>query len=88
MDVILTAEEIAELDKQDPATARDGGYQGLLVSLQRRVNRSTGQLTLTADDIRRIQMYAFDYGKGGWEGRLVGAFGRSLGPRLGRGASL
>jgi len=84
MDVILTAAEIAELDKQDPATANDGGYQGLLVSLQHRINRATGQLKLTADDLRRIPTYAFDYGNGGWEDRLVGAFGRSLGPRLGR----
>lgn len=84
MDVILTAAEIAELDKQDPATVSDGGYQGLLVSLQQRVDRSTGRLNLRVDDIRRISMYAFDYGNGGWEDRLVAAFGRVLGPRLGR----
>jgi hypothetical protein len=84
MDVLLTAAEIAELDKQDPVTASDGGYQSLLVSLQQRVDRGTGGLMLTADDLRRIPMYAFDYGNGGWEDRLVGAFGRSLGPRLGR----
>jgi hypothetical protein len=84
MDVMLTPEEIAELDKQHPATASDGGYQSLLVSLQQRVDRSTGKLTLTADDLRRIPMYAFDYGNGGWEARLIAAFGRVLGPRLGR----
>jgi hypothetical protein len=84
MDVILTAAEIAELDKQDAATAADGGYQSLLVSLQQRVDRASGKLTLMADDLRRIPMYAFDYGNGGWEDRLVAAFGRTLGPRLGR----
>jgi hypothetical protein len=87
MDVVLTAAEIAELDKQDPRTARDGGFQGLMVRLQQRVDRQTGQLTLTANDLRRIPMYAFDYEGGGWEDRLIGAFGRSLGPRLGRSAA-
>jgi hypothetical protein len=84
MDVNLIAAEIAELDKQDPGTAGDGGYQSLMVSLGSRVDRSTGRLHLTADDLRRIPMYAFDYGNGGWEDRLIAAFGRTLGPRLGR----
>jgi hypothetical protein len=84
MDVFLNALEISELDKQDPATASDGGYQSLLVSLQRRVDRASGRLTLTDDDLRRIQTYAFDYGIGGWEDRLVKAFGRTLGSSLGR----
>jgi hypothetical protein len=55
-----------------------------LVSLQSRIDRVTGGLKLTDDDLRRIPMYAFDYGNGGWEDRLAGAFGRSLGPGLGR----
>lgn len=82
MDVTLTPPEIAEIDKQDPATASDGGYQSLLVSLQSQIDRTTGQIHLTADDLRRIPMYAFKYGNGGWEGRLLGAFGRTLGPKL------
>lgn len=84
MDVVLNASEIAELDKQDPATAGDGGFQGLMVGLQKRVNRATNELHLTADDLRRIPMYAFDYKNGGWEDRLKRAFGRTLGPNLGR----
>lgn len=84
MDVILNSEEIAELDKQDPATAQDGGFQGLMVSLQRRVNRVSGAISLTDDDLRRIPAYAFDYKNGGWEDRLKRAFQRTLGPNLGR----
>lgn len=84
MDVTLTAPEIAEIDKQDPATANDGGFQGLMVSLQRRINRTTNELRLTDDDLRRIPMYAFDYRNGGWEDRLKAAFSRTLGPKLGR----
>ncbi len=84
MDVVLTQDEIAELDKQNPATAHDGGFQGLMVSLQGRVDRVSGILKLTDDDLRRIPMYAFDYKNGGWEDRLKRAFGRTLGPKLGR----
>ena len=84
MDVTLAASEIAEIDKQDPAKASDGGFQGLMVSLQKRIKRPSGRLKLTADDLRRIPMYAFDYENGGWEDRLKAAFSRTLGPNLGR----
>ncbi|WP_428487738.1 hypothetical protein [Rhodopila sp.] len=84
MDVTLTASEVAEIDKQHPATASDGGFQGLMVSLQKRIDRASGQLQLTADDLRRISMYAFDYKNGGWENRLKAAFSRTLGSKLGR----
>ena len=84
MDVYLNSSEIAEIDKQRPSTAGDGGFQSLMVSLQGRIDRSSGKLTLTADDRERIPRYAFDYKNGGWEDRLKGAFGRVLGPKLGR----
>ncbi len=84
MKVTLNTPEIAEIDKQDPSKSSDGGYQGLLVGLQKRIDRTTGELTLTSDDLRRIPMYAFDYGNGGWEDRLTAAFGRTLGAKLGR----
>lgn len=84
MIVQLHASEIAEIDKQDPTTARDGGFQGLMVSLQRKIDRATGRIELTDDDLRRIPVYAFDYKNGGWEDRLIAAFSRTLGPKLGR----
>jgi hypothetical protein len=87
MNVTLIASEIAEIDKQDPATKGDGGFQSLMVRLQTRIDRSSGALTLTARDLRRIPMYAFKYRNGGWEDRLIKAFGRALGPDLGRPAT-
>jgi hypothetical protein len=84
MKVNLTAAEIAELDKQDPATASDGGFQHLMVSLAQRIDRSTKDLDLTPEDLKRIPQYAFDYRNGGWEDRLKAAFQRTLGPQLGR----
>lgn len=83
-DVYLTPAEIAVLDRQDPSSRADGGWQGLLVRLQGKVDRATGQLTLDAQDLEQIPRYAFDYGNGGWEDRLTGIFGRTLGPKLGR----
>ena len=82
--VTLTAGEIRLLKRQDPAKKKDGGWQSLLVRLQTRVDKETGEITLTERDLERIPRYAFDYGNGGWESRLTGAFGRTLGRRLGR----
>ncbi len=84
MIVYLTPQEIAVLNRQRPSTRSRGGWQGLIVSLQERVDRTTGALLLTARDLERISRYAFDYGNGGWEGRLRLIFSRSLGSGLGR----
>jgi hypothetical protein len=84
MRIVLTLEELAELDRQSPATKNKGGFQGLLVTLQQKVNRFTRELVLDARDLERIARYAFDYKRGGWQGRLTRIFGRTLGPTLGR----
>lgn len=84
MIVTLTANELAELDRQNPATRSRGGFQGLMVGLQLRVDRATGRLLLTERDLERIGRYAFDYHRGGWQGRLQRIFQRELGPLLGR----
>jgi hypothetical protein len=76
--------EISVLDRQDPTTENDGGWQQLLVQLQTKVERATGDIVLDADDLERIPRYAFDYGNGGWESRLSAIFSRSLGQSLGR----
>jgi len=82
--ITLTQDEIDILDRQSPTSRDDGGYQSLLVQLQAKVNRTTRKLTLSDKDLERIQRYAFDYGNGGWESRLLGTFGRTFGPKLGR----
>jgi site-specific DNA-methyltransferase (adenine-specific) len=82
VDVNLSREEIQELLIQDPSTEKDGGWQSLMVGLQKRTNKTTGHLTLTANDLEHIQRYAFKYGNGGWESRLMKIFGRHLGPAL------
>jgi hypothetical protein len=87
MDVTLNAAEIAEIDKQDPRTKGDGGFQSLMVRLQTRIDRTTGLIRLTASDLRRSPMYAFKYKQGGWEDRLKKAFGRTLRADPGRPAT-
>lgn len=82
MDLTLDRDEIQELLKQDPATEKDGGWQGLLVGFQKRLNKTTGHLTVTAGDMEQIQRYAFHYTRGGWQDRLLAIFGRTLGPKL------
>ena len=50
--VTLNPGEIAELDRQDPDSASDGGFQGLLVRLQGKVNRATGGIDPDEKDCR------------------------------------
>jgi hypothetical protein len=82
--VTLNPGEIEILDRQDPVTERDGGFQKLLVDLQYSLNRKTGALPLTKDHGEKIPRYAFDYQNGGWEDRLKSIFSRTLGQNLGR----
>ena len=82
--VMLNPGEIEILDRQDPTTERDGGFQKLLVDLQYALNRSTGTIALSDEQEEKIPRYAFDYNNGGWEDRLKGIFSRTLGPTLGR----
>lgn len=84
MNITLNSAEIDVLFRQDPATRRDGGFQGFLVRLRRRTDQTTGALLLTASDLEKIPRYAFDYGNGGWENRLKSIFERHLGSNLGR----
>jgi hypothetical protein len=80
----LNSAELSCLFRQDPSTKGDGGFQGLLVRLQRQTDRSTGVISLDAKVLERIPRYAFDYKQGGWEDRLLNIFSRTLGNRLGR----
>jgi hypothetical protein len=82
--VTLTQGELDILDRQDPATESEGGFQSLLVELQNGVNRRNGQLNLSDEQEERIPRYAFDYQNGGWQNRLQSIFSRTLGNNLGR----
>lgn len=57
-----------------------GGFQSLLRSLQGSYDRKTRTVTLSADQIEKINRYTKQYGQGGFEDRLDG-IRRNL-PRL------
>jgi len=80
----LNETEVEILFEQDPSTEKDGGWQGLLVRLQRSCDQSSGIIKVADKDLLRIPRYAFDMGQGGWQDKLVRIFGRTLGQRLGR----
>lgn len=77
----LSQSEKNALFKQDPKTKDRGGFQALLVNIQS-LTDITGRLFLTASLIARIRRYAFCYGNGGWENRLMSIFSRTLGQDL------
>ena len=52
--VTLNPSEVATLDRQDPSTASGGGFQGLLVKLQKRLDRTNSKLKLDDGDLHRI----------------------------------
>lgn len=84
MKVFLNPDEIKVLSRQEPSTQSDGGFQSLMVELQKKVDSATGAIDLNEQDLERIPRYAFDYRNGGWQGRLTTIFARTLGSQLGR----
>jgi hypothetical protein len=70
------------LRRQSPETGGDGGWQGLLVTLQNLLDEDTNEIYLPPHLVRRMGKYAFTYGQGGWENRLKAIFARTLGPKL------
>jgi len=82
--IYLNQREIGILFKQNPASIGDGGYQQLLVTLQKQLDPNSGKLTLSPQMQEKIARYAFNYGNGGWEDRLMSIFSRTLGKHLGR----
>ena len=59
--ITLNDEETAELRRQEPHTAEDGGYQKLLVTLQDRQYPDTNELQLDDSDLEKISRYAYDH---------------------------
>ena len=81
MNLVLNQNELQGLFRPIAGT---GGFQSLLTKLQSQCNQATGAIDLDADDLRRIPVYAFDAGQGGFQSRLVSIFSRTLGAHLGR----
>ena len=82
IDITLNSKEVVDLLKQDPGPEKDSGWQGLLLGLQKRLNKTTGDITITAADVEQIRRYTFHYAQVGWQNHLLSVFGRTLGPTL------
>ena len=65
---------LSTLFSQDPSTESKGGFQSLLVKLQRKTDLLTSCIVLKLKDIERIIRYATKYGNGGWENKLKAIF--------------
>jgi hypothetical protein len=77
---VLDRRETDELFRQDPATAKDGGFQSFIVRLQKQYRTGTQEIGLDDDDIEQIREYAANSNHGGWQARMLRIFGRVLGP--------
>ena len=73
--VRLSKEELTELMRQNPTTAKRGGFQRMLVSMQIRINRTTRELELSENEMAQILRYGRTPKKGGWQTRIRKIFG-------------
>lgn len=73
----ITFDTILQLDARAMNQSID-----LLVTLQRLLDEQTGRISIPPHILERIARYAFKYGNGGWEDRLLSVFSRTLGRRL------
>ena len=60
-----------------------GGFQNLLLRLQHRINKQTGDLELSQNDLERIYRYKANPKKGGFQGRFNKIFGRQFPDQIG-----
>jgi site-specific DNA-methyltransferase (adenine-specific) len=78
MRVILNAHEMEQLFRQIGSQQQDAAWQRKLVSLQERLNKTTGELVLSADDLRWIREHASPSANGSWHKWFTAAFGRQI----------
>jgi site-specific DNA-methyltransferase (adenine-specific) len=76
--VTLNQAETAELFKQDEAKRGGSGWQARFVSFQQKLNKTTGRLALTDDDVAWIKKYASRPEEGSWQRWLHAAFKRPI----------
>ena len=77
--VTLNQAEIAELFKQDEAKRGGGGWQARIVKFQQRLNKTTGDLALTDDDVEWIKKYGSHPEDGSWQKWIKTAFEKHIG---------
>jgi site-specific DNA-methyltransferase (adenine-specific) len=76
--VTLHRDEVVQLFRQDEAKRSAGGWQARLVAFQQRLNKTTGDLPLTDDDVAWIRKYGSRPQDGSWQRWIHAAFSRHL----------
>lgn len=79
--VILNSSELEALFRIPKSDKGKGGFQSLMVTLQERTDRETGEIRLREQDLQRIRNCAFR-GSGGYQSRIRAIFARTLGVKL------
>jgi len=80
--IVLDQSEMDNLFRQDEAERDKGGFQSKFVHFQTRMDKSTGDLPLTDEDLDWIQRHGSHPEKGGWQRRVRRIFVRTLGERF------
>ncbi len=67
---LFTADTVCDLSPAEQtallaSTPERGGFSDLLRDLQGRI--AGGRLTLSDTELRRVQLYAYGFGSGGWQ---------------------
>ncbi len=76
--VILDRHEMEQLFRQDGSQREAASWQRKLVSLQERLNKTTGELMLSAEDLQWIREHASPSTKGSLRNWITAAFGRQI----------
>ncbi len=76
--VVLDRHAMEQLFRQDGAQQEGAAWQRKLASLQERLNKTTGELMLSADDLQWIREHVSQSANGGGHKWVTAAFGRQI----------
>lgn len=71
LQIQLSQKAIKKLLTQDPRTESKGGFQKLIIGMQRQLDSATGVLQVTDSQVEKIERYRKQYGRGGWQDILA-----------------
>jgi hypothetical protein len=67
LQIKLSENAVRRLLAQDPRTESKGGFQKLLIGMQRQLDSQTGMLRVSSSQVEKIERYRKQYGRGGWQ---------------------
>jgi len=67
LQIKLSEKAVRKLLAQDPRTEGKGGFQKLIIGMQRQLDSQTGLLRVSNSQVEKIERYRKAYGRGGWQ---------------------